>query len=840
MRRQTKNLFKTLILGLVLIIPYFSLFAQQNIFINEMMAKNSAVIKDSDEEFSDWIEIYNPTATSINLSGWSLTDNPEEPGAWKFPSVNIPGQGYLLVFASGKNRSVAGSELHTNFKLNNSGEFLGLYNSSGVAVSAFTPQFPEQKENNSYAYDGSQYLECESPTPGEPNEFKSVTMVYAPIFSKKHGFYNSPFKISMVSPHSDAPIYYTTNGSEPTEKNGKLYSDSVLITTTTVLRARAIKSSTVKSAITSNTFLFINDILKQPKNPKGYPATWGPYTGISGTAIADYEMDQDIVGDEKYKNDLPSALLAIPTISIVTDIGNLFSKSTHPDSGGIYIYTGAPGAKEVPELGEDWERPASVEFFNLDATLDFAINCGLRLHGGHSRRAEKTPKHSFTLAFREKYGASRMNYPLFGKNSEVAQSFNSIILRAGFGNTWTHWSSTERSRSQLVRDLWAKDKHREMGHQAGHGIYAHLYLNGIYWGIYNPTEKLDNDFAVSYLGGDKDDYDVIKDYGEIVDGDMDAWNEMMAIARIGLTNDADYFRIQGKNPDGTANPAYPAYVDVQNLADYMILNFYISNADWDHHNWTAIRNRAYPGPGFRFFIWDAERIIETVNANITNEKNIDRPSEIFQLLAKNNKFRQLLAQRIELFCTNNGVLTPTACKKTWQTRSDQVGPAVIAESARWGDYRRDVHPYSTGPFELYTKEHWLLHQEFVLNTYFPNRTYAFLSELNTAGFYPYKALVTEIEDIFGNSEKSWLGQNYPNPFRESATIAFQVGHDAMVSIVLYNTLGKEISVLENKLMPKGKYAIEINALDLAPGIYFYRMKVGNTFFETRKLTVASN
>lgn len=827
------------LLSLLILFLCFTIDAQQTIFINEFMTANSTGIKDADGDYSDWIEIYNPTANSIDLTGWALTDNKDEPGRWKFPAMNIPAKGYILVFASGKNRAVAGSELHTNFRLSTSGEFLGLYNPSGTVVTSFNPNYPDQKENFSYAYDGLQYLECPTPTPGAENRFSGETVIYAPRFSKKHGFFQAPFKVGITSPHNEAPIYYTTNGSEPTEKSGKLYTDSIVITTTTILRARAIKTPTLKSDITSQTYLFISDILKQPNNLPGYPSTWGPYTGIQGMAIADYEMDQEIVQDSRYKNDFPSALQALPTVSVATDIKNLFSKSTNPDSGGIYIYTGAPGAGEIPELGEDWERPASVEFFNTDGTLDVSINCGLRLHGGHSRRAEKTPKHSFTLAFREKYGASKMNYPLFGKSNGVTQSFNSIILRAGFGNTWTHWSSAERIRFELVRDLWAKDKQLEMGNPAGHGIYAHLFLNGIYWGIYNPTEKLDNDFAASYLGGDKDDYDVIKDYGEIVDGDMDAWNATLALARQGVS-DAVYYQLQGKNPDGTVNSTYPAYLDVQNLADYMILNFFVSNADWDHHNWTAIRNRVNPGSGFKFFSWDAERIIESVNANITNEKNANCPSELFQLLAKNNKFRQLLAQRIELFCTNNGVLTPAACQKSWLARADQVEPAVIAEAARWGDYRRDVHPYNSGPFELYTKDHWLEQKQFIINTYFPNRTNAFLSELQTAGFYPYKPLLTTVQDIYGNTDQSWLGQNYPNPFHETTTIAYQVGENAMVSIILYNALGREIRILEHVFRPKGRYSLELNALNLSPGIYHYRLIVGNTIIQTKKLLVMGN
>ena len=75
-----------------------------------------------------------------------------------------------------------------------------------------------------------------------------------------------------------------------------------------------------------------------------------------------------------------------------------------------------------------------------------------------------------------------------------------------------------------------------MGHLSGHGRYVHLYLNGLYWGIYNPTERIDREFGVSYLGGDDADYDVIKDKTEVIDGNISAWNRMMSLANSGLTN----------------------------------------------------------------------------------------------------------------------------------------------------------------------------------------------------------------------------------------------------------------------------------------------------------------
>ena len=247
-------------------------------------------------------------------------------------------------------------------------------------------------------------------------------------------------------------------------------------------------------------------------------------------------------------------------------------------------------------------------------------------------------------------------------------------------------------------------------------------------------------FASTYLGGNKEDYDVIKDYSEIVDGNADAWNAMMTLANAGLTSNANYMRIQGKNSDGTENPAYPAYLDVVDFIDYMLINFYGGNWDWPHHNWIAVRNRVLPGKGFKFFSWDAEHILEDVDASNLTGSDANNPRAVFQKLRVNVLFRRLFADRVQLHFFNNGMLTPAAASKRWMSNANQIDTAIIAESARWGDYRRDVHPWRPGgPFELYTKEHWLTEQSFMLNTYFPNRTNTFITQLKSAGLFPSTA-----------------------------------------------------------------------------------------------------
>ncbi len=123
----------------------------QNLVISEFVAANNSGVRDVDGEFSDWIEIYNPERAPASLAGWHLSDNPLNVTKWQFPNVTIPGQGFVLVFASGKNRTDPQGELHTNFSLDRDGEYLVLTRPDGTTkTTEFAPTFPRQLGDVSY------------------------------------------------------------------------------------------------------------------------------------------------------------------------------------------------------------------------------------------------------------------------------------------------------------------------------------------------------------------------------------------------------------------------------------------------------------------------------------------------------------------------------------------------------------------------------------------------------------------------------------------------------------------------------------------------------------------
>ena len=126
--------------------------AQTGPMISEFMAVNTRTLADEDRDFSDWIEIWNAGEQAISLGGWHLTDDARDLTKWTFPAgVVIEPNGFLIVFASGKDRRDPLHPLHTNFKLGGDGEYLALLAADGVTVMhEYSPQYPQQISDVSY------------------------------------------------------------------------------------------------------------------------------------------------------------------------------------------------------------------------------------------------------------------------------------------------------------------------------------------------------------------------------------------------------------------------------------------------------------------------------------------------------------------------------------------------------------------------------------------------------------------------------------------------------------------------------------------------------------------
>lgn len=229
--------------------------SRAEVTITEFMAANVAVLKDDDGAYSDWVEIHNPDSAPVNLAGWFLTDSANAKTKWEFPTLVIAPGGYLVVFASNKNRRDPDRPLHTNFALSTGGEYLGLIKSDGQTVaSEFAPTFPAQSEDVAYGRvtspDGGQQTGfLRQPTPGAANGgADAIALLQTVAFSRAAGVFTGSVTLELSGAEDGQEIRYVT-ASGPGAAAAQVTSDSILYTepvtldTTTLIKAAVFSSA---------------------------------------------------------------------------------------------------------------------------------------------------------------------------------------------------------------------------------------------------------------------------------------------------------------------------------------------------------------------------------------------------------------------------------------------------------------------------------------------------------------------------------------------------------------------------------------------------------------------
>lgn len=444
--------------------------------ISEFVADNKTGLLDENNEPSDWIEICNPTGTPAPLAGYFLTDDVNNLTKWQFPAVTIAPNDYLVVFASGLDRRIAGNELHTNFSLSRNGEYLALVKPDGTTVvNEFSP-FPQQRSDISYGFDLGALQEgfFLTPTPGTANPAGFTGFVADTAFSLDRGFYNSPITVAITSATPGAEIRYTLNGQKPSAGTGLVYTTPINISSTTVLRAAAFKSGFVPTNVDTQTYIFATDVISHPN------------------------MRTSITQHPTYGPQMEASLQSIPSISLVFQ-------------GDI----------------ERTEKETSIEFINFEGG-NSQMDAGMERFGSY---VTNFAKRSMRVNFRSLYGPSKLSFPVFdGHEYQIppASQFDSIDLRAG-----NHDMS---SRGAYMSNRFVDDAMIDMGQIAPHGRFVHIYINGLYWGQYHMRERWNAAMLSEYFGGSKADYEAINannsgsefQTGVPYDGTGVQWNETRA------------------------------------------------------------------------------------------------------------------------------------------------------------------------------------------------------------------------------------------------------------------------------------------------------------------------
>lgn len=712
----------------------------EQVIISEFMASNDGTLLDSKGESSDWIEIWNATSGSVDLLGWELQYTGENDfRRWTFPSIILAADQRIILFASTlSSQELPTNEIHTGFTLEKNGGTLSLLKpqTDGTFTTLSELTYPPQRSDISYGLisgsDPSRMGYLLIPTPGSRNTDQGYEGFVDEVrFDSPRGFYPSPFTLSLSTQTPEARILYTTDGSIPSVSNSEIYHQELglPITTTTTLRAIAYREGFVPSQVATHTYLFTHDVVNQRPGQDGPPSTWPG---------ADYEMEQDpndlalIAGDpqlslERAKQIISDALQELPALSLVMNQDDWFGATQ-----GIYANSTGRGMA--------WERACSAELITPDHFQgdSFQVNCGVRIQGNTSRNTSANPKHSLRLLFREQYGAPKLRYPLFGEDDP--NEFDTIVLRSNSQDAWVYQSSRNRM-AQFVRDNWAREIHRRMGHASPDSTWVHLFINGLYWGVYNPTERPDASHGASYYGASKENWDSIKNHEEVLDGNSTAYQELLSLIQNNPNNWSAGYRDLSSLEDYRA---LSRLIDMEMLADYMIHNMYAAADDWPGNFYMGYDRTGASG-GWRFFDWDNEHGMKnpvTLDRTLPHSRDSDSPTKFHHALKANPEYRLLFADRLHRAFFNGGVLSvdPSSPQwnplqpqnnqpaALWMELTQQIQTALIAESARWGDFRRDT-PYTVSiDFENVRND--------LLQNWFPQRSQIVFEQFKSQNLYP--------------------------------------------------------------------------------------------------------
>lgn len=558
---------------------FYDDYAKRHVVINEVCAHNLSLVLDDRGKSSDYIELYNPSCTTVSLDGWYLTDQEELSEQNRLSRIEIGPRSYLLLFAdgsAGRSEDEESGEVcyYLGFRLNESGETLTLADGSGNTVDRV--EVPVLATDISYARqrDGRKpWCIVKNGSPGESNGNASAYVIptlEAPSFSAKSGFYEQPFELT-VSAGLGQRIYYTTDGSEPTV-------DSTLYTGPFV-----IEDGSGRENVYANIGGISREGDYQPKDriDKGTvvkAAAVNEAGEVSETAAAVYFVGfEDKAGYED-----------IMTLSVTVAPEDFFSEDR-----GIYMlgndyqawmenYRNYRRQEEYREEGRSWnygsvfwrsfaanythadrtkERPVTAALFDAQKNLLGEEKIGVRVRGGSSRNLRQK---GFNFYAREEYGEDPLGLRAKMLRTSGSIDTNVTMLRDVFNQS-------------LVAD-------RDMETQPGEPCA--VFLNGEYWGLYNLQSRFSAGYFEEKYGLSEDEIIVVKQDNRVSvgrDEDLALYEKLVSFAQKADLSEPEAYREIGQ------------MMDIQSFIDHYCFEIYIGNTDWPLNNLCCWRSRKEDG-----------------------------------------------------------------------------------------------------------------------------------------------------------------------------------------------------------------------------------------------------
>ncbi len=597
--------------------------------INEVCASNKNSYLDKSGNSPDWIELYNNSENIIDISGFGLSDGNKNRYKFTFPeNTVIKPLSYLLVLCD-DTAIINDKEFHAEFKIS-SDETVYLTSPDGKDADILS--IPESEADISYGRfsDGSDNLIFMTPTPNKTNaDAEQAYTIEKPIFSHEAGFYDESFSLELSS-SDDCRILYTLDGSDPRVSDTALeYSNAIKIYDNTAEPNRFISQ-------------MITDGVKNEPEPENVDK------GFAVRAVCQAENGEfgNIVTNSYFIGKTASYYKDMKVVSLSVDEDDLFDEEK-----GIFVYDNMWGK------GKEWERPANIQVFE-NGKAEYSENIGIRLSGNSSRDCMQK---SLSFYARSEYGKGRMKYEwidgLKDTDGNKIKEYEKIALR----NSSDDWEQL-KIRDTLLQKLVSDRSLSVQGHE-----FCILFINGEFWGIYDITEKYDENYIQSHYNIDSNNctyYEIWND----VKGSEDIFNEYKEFFEWALTADmtkAENYRKVCET------------VDIQSLSDYIAFETYICNIDWMSgeggnisNNWAMWRSNSinedipYNDGKWRFMVYDTERaasLQNNANTNYTYDllSQLDKTglylniSNLFYNLLNNADFREFFYDNyIEMINSN--------------------------------------------------------------------------------------------------------------------------------------------------------------------------------------------
>ncbi len=505
------------------------------------------------------------------------------------------------------------------FKIDRYGETLYLNNPSGVTVDQKTFTTTEINHSVCRIPDGSaNWCFTATPTPNASNNSSNCYSAYAssPSFSKQGGYYSSAQSLVLTSNTPGAIIRYTTNGNTP-DNSSQAYTAPITISSTSTIRARVFANGYLPGPMVTNTYI------------------------INGTTH-------------------------LSTFSITTDSLNLWDYNT-----GIYVL--GPNAEPVtPFKGanywQDWEKPATIEYFDKNKNEVVKFDASLRIYGNYSRAK---PQKSFEIKLKDSYGMGSFIYPIYPDKSYIEEIDNIILRNAG-----TDWNKVHFRDAFMERML----KSTNSGYLATEPTVA--YLNGEYWGVYHINENHDQHWMNNNFGYKRSEIDYLKESGTSVN--------------IQEGSDESFWTLY--NYATTQSPASQQYydyinsqLDLKNYSDYFIAETFYNNGDWigEWTNNIKLWRPKKSGAKWRYLMYDLDYglglkgdVTDNRLAMARNPIAFSHSSEMFDAILKNPTYKRDFINR---YCDlMNTIFLPANANSVMRSYKDSMSYDMPEHFAKWG------------------------------------------------------------------------------------------------------------------------------------------------------------